>query len=495
MKRDQDRTPYLDAILKYVKDGTLTFHCPGHQQGKGAHKRLRDLIGKSALQADITQVLGLDDIHQPFGPVLEAQELAARAYGADYTHFLINGSSSGNQAMIMAACNPGEEIIIPRNAHKSTISALILSGAIPAYVMPEFDYLMHVDHSVTLESVKKSLLEHPAARAVLLVSPTYYGFSADLERIEKLVHGLGKMLLVDEAWGPHLHFHPDLPLSATAAGADLCVNSTHKIIGGLSQTSMLHQSGNRVDRGRLQSVLRIFLSTSPNSLLIASMDVARMQMATEGKKLLSRAIRLGNYLREKINAIPGFRCYGEEIVGKPGAFDMDPTRITFTARELGLTGYEIERHLRYRHNIQIEMAELFNIVVLITIGHSRKDVDTLVAALRSISREYQKQAPLPSPSIFFDRRRGRPVELPDWPPQRLAPREAFTAGFATIPLKSSAGRICTELVTPYPPGIPILCPGEEITQDIIDYLDVEMAAGVHIQGPVDPLLETIRVVK
>lgn len=495
MKKDQARTPYLDAIQKYIRDGTLTFHCPGHQQGKGAHRRLRDLVGKNTLMADITQVLGLDDIHQPFGPVLEAQELAARAYGADFTHFLINGSSSGNQTMIMAACNPGDEIIIPRNAHKSTISALILSGANPVYVRPEYDPVMHVDHTVALETLKKTMEEHPSARAVMVVSPTYYGFSADLERIEKLVHGMNKALLVDEAWGPHLNFHPDLPLSATAAGADLCVNSTHKIIGGLSQTSMLHQIGNRVDRGRLQGVLRIFLSTSPNSLLIASMDVARMQMATGGEKLLGRAIRLGDYLRRRINSIPGFRCYGEETVGKPGAFAQDRSRITFTAKDLGLTGYEIERLLRYRHNIQIEMAELFNVVVLITLGHSKADADFLLAALRSLSREYRKQAPPASLSIFFDRRRGRPVELPDWPPQRLAPREAFVADFVTIPFRNSAGRVCTELVTPYPPGIPILCPGEEITQDIIEYLEVEMTAGVHIQGPVDPLMETIRVVK
>jgi len=495
LSKDQRKTPYLEALLEFVRDRTVTFHCPGHQQGKGTHKILKNFIGKKALMADLTQVLGLDDIHQPYGALKEAQELAAIAYNADNTYFLINGSSSGNHAMVMATCNPDDKIIIPRNAHKSTISALILSGASPVYIMPEFDYQMHVDHTPTPETVEKALKNNPEAKAVLLVSPTYYGYTGDIKTIADLVHSSGKAFLVDEAWGPHLNFHPSLPCSAIEAGADLVVNSTHKIIGGMTQSSMLHQKGKRIDKGRLHAVLRILQSTSPSCLLMASLDVARMQMAVEGKKLLERAIKIADYLRENINRIPGFYCYGKEVIGRKGVFDMDVTRITFTASQMGYTGYEIEKILRYKHNIQIEMSELFNVVVLITIGHSLKEVDKLLAALREISRNFKKRKHSPTHNLLLKRIKGKPVELPDWPPQRMLPRDAFIAEFTTIPFRESAGRICTEIVTPYPPGIPILCPGEEITQEIIDYLEVEINAGVHIQGPVDHLMNTIRVVK
>ncbi|MFH1453650.1 MAG: aminotransferase class I/II-fold pyridoxal phosphate-dependent enzyme [Armatimonadota bacterium] len=488
----QKRTPYFDVLRKYVDDNILTFHCPGHQQGKGAYSEFRNFLGINAFRADVCPVYGMDDLHQPKDVVKEALELAAEAYGSDYSYFLLNGSTSGNQAMIMTVCNPGDKLILSRNAHKSATSALILSGACPVYVLPEFDDEMQVDHTITVESTKKVLEANLDAKALFILSPTYYGATADLKSLTGLAHSYDKIAVVDEAWGPHLHFNDKLPMSAIDAGADICVNSTHKLIGGMSQASMMHLKGTRIDRGKLQAVLRIFLSTSPNSFLVSSLDVARMQMATEGEELLNKAIFVGDYLREKIRDIPGFKVYGRDIIGRPGVYDYDPTRVVFTAKNLGFSGYTVEKLLRNKYNIQVEMADLFNIVVLITLGHSVEDADKLINALADISKKCKENV---EKSELFHKKIGKPIKLPDFPALVLTPREAFVSDFKTVNFKESAGMISNEIITPYPPGIPLICPGERITQDIIDYLQIEIEAGVHIQGSVDPGLETIRVVK
>lgn len=490
---DQDRTPYFDALLEYTGQGVLSFHVPGHQQGKGAPERFRRFLRDRAMAADITQVLGMDDIHHPCSVVKEAQELAAQAYGADYTYFLINGSTAGNHIMVLAALRPDDVVIVPRNVHRSTIGALILSGARPVFVEPEYDSEMVVDHGVTPEAVRRALDRHPEARALYFVSPTYYGYTGDVEGLVALGRERGVMVLADEAWGAHLRFHPDLPVSAVEAGADLVINSTHKLLSGMTQASMLHLRGDRVDRGRLEAVLKLFLSTSPSCLLVASLDVARHQMATRGEALLSRALEAAAWAREEINRIPGLRCYGPEVVGRPGAAGWDPTRLVVTARDLGFTGYEVERILRYHHNIQLEMSELFNVVALVTIGHSAEDLERLVEAFRTLPghpREFDIRERLQR----LEKRRGKPFELPDFPEQRLTLRQAFDSPYRTVPLAQAVGCISAEMVTPYPPGIPVVCPGEVITQELVDYLVMELAAGAHIQGPFDPALKTIRVV-
>ncbi|HYK54775.1 MAG TPA: aminotransferase class I/II-fold pyridoxal phosphate-dependent enzyme, partial [Candidatus Eremiobacteraceae bacterium] len=251
----QHKTPYFDALRDYVDSGTRSFHTPGHKQGVGMHKRLRDFIGDNVLSIDLTQIRGLDDLNQPEGPILEAMRLAALAYGADYSYFLVNGSTAGNQAMLMTALRPDDAVLLPRNSHKSATSALIMSATRPIYMPPEVDHDLHVDHAVAPHTVERSLDDHPDAKAVFITSPTYYGATADLKAIEQVVHSRGKLLLVDEAWGPHLHFHPELPPSATSIGADACVNSTHKLLAGMSQASMLHTVGPRLDQGRLRSTL------------------------------------------------------------------------------------------------------------------------------------------------------------------------------------------------------------------------------------------------
>jgi arginine decarboxylase len=490
---DQHATPYLDALEGYVRAGTVSFHTPGHKHGVGMHARLRDLIGDGVLKLDLTQVRGLDDLNAPHGPIRAAQELAAAAYGASHSYFLINGSTVGNQAMLMTALRPGESVLLARNSHKSAVGALIMSGARPAYMLPEIDASLGIDHSVGVQAVERGLAEHPHAKAVFITSPTYYGAAADLAAIERLVHGQGKLLLVDEAWGPHLHFHPELPTSATTAGADMCVNSTHKLIAGMSQAAMLHVCGAQIDGARLRATLRLLQSTSPLLVLLASLDVARMQMATQGRELLSGALSLARRARARLREIPGIRCIGPEAVGQPGVGAYDETRIVVTVAALGRTGYEAAEFLRVRHDVQIELADLNNVVALVTIGDREADIDRLVSAVAAFARD-AKTAARGDMSAGTGRSRGSPqTAMRPIPEQVVTPREAFLADHVEIPLQTSAGHVCAEVVTPYPPGIPVLCPGERITQETIDYLQLEVEAGAHLQGPADEKLRTIRV--
>ncbi len=492
---DQHRTPYFQALLEYVDSGVLPFHTPGHVQGVGMDLAFREFVGDNICAIDLTPMPGIDDLLQPTESIKEAQELAAQAWGADNSYFLINGSTSGNQCMMMTALNPGEKVAVPRNSHKSMLGGLIMSGAEPIYMQPEVDEELRMDHCVTPQTVARTLEQHPDLAAIYLVSPTYYGVAADLEAIERIAHAAGKLLLVDEAWGPHFHFHPALPISATQAGADLCVNSTHKMLSAFSQCAMLHQKGERVRLDRLASVLKMFLSTSPNLPMVASLDVARKQMATDGERLLSRTIELAARTRARLNDISGLYCFGEELRGRKGVFALDPTKITVTVTGLGYTGYEASEILRRRHNIQVELADLFNIVALITIGTTAAAADRLVAAFREMALDDRKLDMFAPSGILERRLRRGNFRLPPVPPMRMLPREAFLASTEVVKFRESAGRICAETLTPYPPGIPLIAPGEEITTEIIDYLRLELKAGVRIQGPYDGELRVIRVVK
>lgn len=492
---DQHRTPYFQALLEYVDSGVLPFHTPGHIQGIGMDLAFREFVGDNICAIDLTPMPGIDDLLQPTESIKEAQQLAAEAWGADNSFFLINGSTSGNQCMMMTAVNPGEKIAVPRNSHKSMLGGLVMSGAEPIYMHPEVDEELRMDHCVTPETVAQTLRDHPDVAAVYLVSPTYYGVAADLESIVRLVHAADKPLLVDEAWGPHFHFHPALPLSATSAGVDLCINSTHKMLSAFSQCAMLHQKGSRVRLDRLTAVLKMFLSTSPNLPMVASLDVARKQMATEGEALLSRTIELANETRARLNQITGIYCFGEELRGRKGVFALDPTKITVTVRGLGYTGYEASEILRRRYNIQVELADLFNVVALFTIGTTRDAAERFVHAFSEMSR-YHRELDMFAPSGILEQRlrRGN-FRLPAIPPMRMRPREAFLADTEFVKFRESAGRICAETLTPYPPGIPVIAPGEEITPEIVDYVRLELKAGVRIQGPYDDEVRVIRVVK
>lgn len=491
---DQTRAPYFEALLEYVDSGVIPFHTPGHKQGNGMDPAFRQFVGDNICAIDLTPMPGIDDLLQPTESILEAQALAAQAYGADRTYFLINGSTSGNQCMMMTAVNPRDKIAVPRNSHKSMLGGLVMSGAEPVYMQPEVDETLHMDHTVTPETVTRTLAEYPDVKAVYIVSPTYYGVAADLEAIAAIVHDAGKLLLVDEAWGPHFQFHPALPLSATQCGADLCINSTHKMLSAFSQCAMLHQIGPRVRIDRLEAVLKMFLSTSPNLPMVASLDVARRQMATQGPALLSSTIALAERTRARLNEIEGVYCFGEELQGRPGVFDLDPTKVTVTVKNLGYTGYEASEILRRRYNVQVELADLFNVVALFTIGTTEAAAERLIEGVSELARE-DRPIDLFAPSGVLQRRvKTGSYKLPKIPPVRMLPRDAFLAQTEFVKFKESSGRICAETISPYPPGIPVISPGEEITPQIIDYLSLELKAGVRMQGPFDKELKTIRVV-
>lgn len=488
----QERTPLLDALQAYVRDGITRFHMPGHKGGPGIHPRLKEALGEAVFAMDVTGVEGLDDLHEPSGVLREAQELAARAFGADHTFFLVNGTSAGVQAMTLSLCNPGDKIILPRNMHKSIMAGIILSGANPVFVSPEFDRNTGMALGPDPSKVRNAANRHPGARGVLLVNPTYYGVAGSLRPIAEIAHGRGMALLVDEAHGPHFRFHPGLPEPALDCGADACAQGMHKILGGMTQASLLHLKGGRLDTARVKAVLRMLQSTSASYVLMASLDAARMQAATCGEAIISRAMALAEEVRERVNAIPGLRCFGREILGRPGAEALDPTKVTVTVRDLGLTGQQVEIILRYKYRIQVEMSDLFNILLIVGPGNTAADAERVVTALGDISARAAEFRTAAGAAVLAA---AEAHAAPPPPPEPTClPREAFTAPSHPVPLEKAAGRICAEIITCYPPGIPVICPGERVTKEIAEHLDLVRRAGLRISGPADPSLETIRVV-
>lgn len=463
---------------------------PGHKGGAGAPAVLREALGPAVFRWDVTGVEGLDDLHEPAGVIRAAQELAAKAFGADRTFFLVNGTSAGVQAMILATCRPGDEIIVPRNVHKSIMAGIIQSGARPVFIMPEVDGRLGIAMGVAPERVTAALDRHPRARAVMLINPTYYGVTTDLRAIAAAVHARGIPLLVDEAHGPHFRFHEALPEPALDAGADACAQGMHKILGGMTQASLLHVRGNRVDPARLKAALQVIHTTSASYLLLASLDAARMQMALEGRTLLDRALALAGAIREAVNAIPGLYAFGPEVLGRPGASGLDPTKVTITVRGLGLTGQQVEMILRYRYGIQVELSDLYNVLLIVGFGNTEGEARHLVAALKEIAADRDRHRTKAAARLL---ERAAKLGMPPLPELSLLPREAFFAPSTPVPLEDAAGRVAAEIVTCYPPGIPIICPGERVTPEIVEYLAIMRAAGFRISGPRDPALRTLQV--
>lgn len=478
---EQLRTPLFDAMVTLAESRKLSFHTPGHKSGKGITTRFRKFVGPKIFSIDLTTLDEVDSLHKPRGVIKEAQELAARAYGAERSFFLVNGTTGGNHAMILAACNPGDSILVARNAHKSTLAGIIMSDARPIFFCPQIDRDLRLTRNVTFEETRAAIEAHPEARVLFLTSPNYFGICADLERIIPFAHERGLMVLVDEAHGPHLRFHPGLPPSAVELGADLVVQSTHKIIGGMTQASMLHARSGRIDFAMLRNVLRFVQTTSPSYILMASLDLARMQMATEGEKLLEKAIRLAQEARTRINRIPGLNCFTEKDVGQ-----FDVTKLTIGVSELGYTGFQVSQILNSAHGIQVEMADPDHVLVIVSIGDRRDDLLRLVEALKEIAQKPAAEPRTASDSttrLEFDQHEAL-----------MTPRQAFFADHHYTPLASAADQISSEIVTVYPPGIPVLVPGERITKAIIDYLQRMLKIGATVDG-LDETNQLIGVVK
>ncbi len=485
----QWETPLLDALQASASRPHAPFYTPGHKRGQGISPRLTEIFGAQVFRADLSELPELDDLFAPQGAIQKAETLAAAAFGADRTWFLINGSTSGIIACVLATCGEGDKLILPRNVHKSVISALVLSGATPVFVQPDYDPELDIAHCFTPEALAVTLARHPDAKAVLMVSPTYYGVCGDVAQIAQLTHQYKIPLIVDEAHGPHFAFHPDLPLSSVMAGADAVVQSTHKVLSALTQASMVHLQGNRINSYRLSSALQLMQSTSPSYLLLASLDAARYQMATQGRELLEHTLALAARLRSQIDQIPGLQVLHPHRAGKTsGFFALDPTRLTVTVTGLGINGFVADALLHQNLGVTAEFPSLRHLTFILSIGNTEADGDRLLEALQTLAKQRQGQKP-----SQFNITQAFPLTFRP-APQLLTPRQASFCLSEAVPLEQSVDRISTEMVCPYPPGIPLILPGELITDKAVTYLQQVLEAGGVVSGCADPGLATVRVV-
>ncbi|MFA9456249.1 aminotransferase class I/II-fold pyridoxal phosphate-dependent enzyme [Halalkalibacter sp. APA_J-10(15)] len=481
----QHLTPLFTGVRQHAEKQPIQFHIPGHKQGAGMDPEFRQFIGENALAIDLINIAPLDDLHHPNGIIKEAQELAAEAFGADFTFFSVQGTSGAIMTMIMAVCGPGDKIIVPRNVHKSIMSAIIFSGATPIFIHPEIDENLGISHGITVDSVEKAIHAHADAKGLLVINPTYFGISGNLKQIVELAHSYQIPVLVDEAHGVHIHFHPDLPLSAMQAGADMAATSVHKLGGSMTQSSILNVKEGLVSPKRVQAIISMLTTTSTSYLLLSSLDTARMQLATKGVALLDEAIRLANDARKEINDISGLTCVDKDILGTPATYDMDPTKLIISVRQLGISGHDVELWLRKNYSIEVELSDLYNILCIITLGDTKEKINKLVDALRHLASEKKIQP----------NQDHKPVSVPNIPTLSLSPRDAFYADTEIVPFSKSAGRIIAEFIMVYPPGIPVLIPGEIITTDNLQYITENLSNGLPVQGPEDESFNTLRVIK
>ncbi|MGE5576035.1 MAG: aminotransferase class I/II-fold pyridoxal phosphate-dependent enzyme [Syntrophothermus sp.] len=486
---DQHRLPIIEAIRNYLGVGRI--HMPGHKGGTGVAEAFLSLVGRNAFEADVVGVEGLDDFHAPDGCIAEAQSLAAEAWGADHTFFLVNGTSCGLHTLIMALCGVGDELIIPRNAHRSVVGGLILSGARPVYMEPDIEETLGLPLGVSPQTVEKALAGHPNARGVLIVNPTYYGVVSDVRAIAEIVHARGLPLVVDEAHGAHLGFHPDLPFSSLQQGADAVAQGVHKTAGSLSQGSMLHLKGDRVPVGRVRRYLRILQTTSPSYLILGSLDAARFLLANEGARRLQQVLDFARRITAEVGAMAqagmGVKCLDLDF--SRGSFRTDPTRIVINVGESGLSGYALERALRYQCGIQIELSDFANIVLLLSLGDTAEIIDAFLSAFKwVVSGAACTSAAAACPT-------GHTAGLlPPTPPMILSPALAFARPTRPMRLEEATNLVSGEMVAAYPPGVPVIYPGEQLTPPVIAYLRQARKTGVHLQGAEDGGLEFINVI-
>jgi arginine/lysine/ornithine decarboxylase len=529
--------PLFACLHQLAQQDAAVFHTPGHKKGRAIPPSLRQAWGPEIFAADLPELPELGNLFTALDPPLtsgptpdpelesatdalpnalhQAQTLAAQAFGADRTWFLVNGSTAGILGAILATCGPGDKIILPRTIHQSAISGLILSGAIPIFVAPAYDPHWGLTGNVTPQAIDQALNQNPDAKAVLVVSPTYQGISADLATIAHLTHHHQIPLLVDEAHGPHFGFHPHLPLRALDQGADLAIQSTHKVLSALTQGAMVHLKGSRIDAQRLHQSLQLIQSTSPSYLLLASLDGARQQMVSLGPSLLSQTLDLAHQAQTRLGTIPALRVF-QLPKTQAGFFSLDPTRLTLEVSGLGLTGFELDQQLHRQFQVTAELPSLHHLTFIISMGNNQRDVDRLVNALATIAQNTLTEKTLvqnnliqnnltqntmtleqstnPAPSQF-SRPFSRPFSSPDLPPSNLAlsPREAFFAPKITLTGAAAIGHISAETISAYPPGIPILLPGEVISAEALAFLQQVQREGGMISGCHDASLATFQV--
>jgi lysine decarboxylase len=486
---DQRATPYLDALIAYAERDPGRFHVPGHKGGPGADPGLREALGERALRLDIPAgIEGIDVAPDPANtPFQLAQRLAAEAWGARRSWFLVNGGSGGNHALCLALAHSGDRVVVQRNVHSSIIDGFVLSGLRPRFVAPELDPELGIAHCLTPDSLAAALDAVPDAAAAMIVSPTYFGAVSDVAALAEVAHSRDLPLIVDEAWGAHLRFSEALPTSALECGADAVLSSTHKIVGSITQSAILHLgAGERIDERILDRAVTLVESTSPNALLTASLDAARRQAATRGEELLGETVSSLAELRERIQALPGFDVLDERIVGRSGVHAYDPLRLVVDVRAVGATGHRVAQLMREQDDINLELFSENVVVAVFGIGeHAARTGERLVRALERAADRLGEEEEEPLPPF---------AEPPPWGPTELSPREAFLSAQEVVSFDAAEGRIAAESLAAYPPGVPNVLPGERLTRPTLDYIADSVAHGGLVRGASDRSLKTIRVV-
>ncbi|HEY7031101.1 MAG TPA: hypothetical protein VH482_07240 [Thermomicrobiales bacterium] len=481
------RVPMVEGIVRYRESQIAPFSTPGHKQGLGMDPQLRELYGDDAFLSDIPVSGGADDLHFTWGTLRQAEDLGADAWGADRTFYLVNGSSTGNHAYLLATLRPGDEVVVARDIHKSLLVALIHTGAKPVYVAPRLHPDLDVGLGIAAADVAATLDAHPNAKLVALVSPSYCGVSSDLRAISAVAHGRGVPVYVDEAWGPHFHFHPALPASAMASGIDGAVASTHKVLGAITQSAILNVQGSLVDARRVENAVGMTQTTSPAAYILASIDACRRQMVLRGRELLETTIALAGEARRRLQRIPGVDVLDGERLGVE---TYDLTKLLIDVHGLRMTGFDVEEALRRRFRIVPELSDLTGIMCLITVGDTQESINRLIHAFETLSAE--RRVHLNGNGNGAVMRSSGVAIAPGV--QAMSPRDAFYAPSRAIPLREAIGEVSAELVIPYPPGIPVLAPGDVISAEKVEYLAFGGAHGMYISGASDARLETIKVV-
>ena len=476
---NQKRAPLYEALERFRKQRVVPFDVPGHKRGRG-NPELVELLGEKCVGMDVNSMKPLDNLCHPVSVILEAEALAAEAFGAENAFFMVGGTTSSVQSMVLSACKAGDKIILPRNVHRSVINALVLCGAEPVYVNPKVDNRLGISQGMELCDVERAILENPTAVAVLVNNPTYYGICSNIREIVRLAHEHGMLALADEAHGTHFYFGKNLPVSAIAAGADMSAVSMHKSGGSLTQSSLL-LLGKNVSAGYVSQIINLTQTTSASYLLMSSLDISRRNLALRGESSFEKVTAMAEYARSEINGIGGYYAYGRELVNGNSIYDYDVTKLSVYTRDIGLAGIEVYDLLRDEYDIQIEFGDIGNILAYISIGDRIQDIERFVGALSDIKRLYAKDTKGMLSNEYIA------------PRVVTTPQKAFYAKKESLPLRQTRGRVCSEFVMCYPPGIPILAPGEVVTEDIIDYIEYAKEKGCSMQGTEDPTVCRLNV--
>ena len=476
----QRETPLADALDRQRINRLAHFDVPAHKSGRG-NPELTEYLGARAMAIDVNSMKPLDNLGHPVSVIKDAQVLAAEAFGADDAFFMVNGTTSAVQAMIMATCTAGDEIILPRNVHRSAINALVVCGAVPVYINPGTNKRLGIPLGMSIADVKKAIAEHPSAKAILVNNPTYYGICSNLTEIVKLAHKAGMLVLADEAHGTHFYFHEELPVSAMAAGCDMAAASIHKTGGSLTQSSVL-LTRKPVNPDYVRQVITLTQSTSASYLLLSSLDIARKNLFFKGRDMYQKTMDFADYARSEINELGGYYAFGPELVDGDAVYAFDRTKLSVHTRDIGLAGIEVYDYLRDDYGIQIEFGDIGNLLAILSAGDRVMDVERLISALAEVKRLHER-----SPAGLFDH------EYID-PDVAMTPQDAFYSNKRRVAMEDSVGLVAGEFVMSYPPGIPIVAPGERITRDILEHILFAKEKGCFMTGTEDMNLDFLQVV-